>query len=189
MKKTTERESGHDSHVGRYLLALCVAAPTACAPELATAVSAAITGQPLQAGACGTPVAIELGSGVGAPSVAFALSLLGNHGDSLDTNQGTASEKQCALVLATDTAPHALALSTSNAAANGLQEGRLVAEELDHNDISAVQATRHRWQAESDHEHRATDTRSATLARQRAQKARCWHEGTGHSADVANTPT
>jgi hypothetical protein len=98
-----------------YLLTLCVANPQACqAPELVRALDSS--------GAA--PVAIELGIGVGAPSIALALQLQDRFFDA-------------PAVVATDVAPHALALTSTNAKANG---AKLLVERLNHTDIHSLEA-------------------------------------------------
>lgn len=77
-----------------YLLSLCLAAPRACGvPELYQAVKTATTNATLS-----PALAVELGAGIGAPSIALARALN-------------------VTVVATDKAPHALALTMANSRA------------------------------------------------------------------------
>jgi len=87
-----------------YLLGLCVAAPSVCGvPELyEAAASSSKSGL----------VAIELGAGVGLPSIALARTL-----DRDDDGERRGIKREAPRVIATDIAPHALALTKSNALA------------------------------------------------------------------------
>lgn len=106
-----------------YLMMQCVADPIRCAPELQRA---------LESSSSGRPVAIELGSGVGGPSIALALYLKKHHG----------SDNGKAVVVATDVAPHAMALATANAKANLAHVAFSLAN---HTDIASLEAVKSKF--------------------------------------------
>lgn len=88
-----------------YLLALCMANPINCQiPEVVNAVE-------FHHARYTSPVALELGAGVGAPSIALALYLKEHFGDN--------NNSYTPYVVSTDIAPHALALTMANAWGNG----------------------------------------------------------------------
>ena len=89
-----------------YLLGLCVAAPSVCGvPELYEAAASAPSSK-------SGLIAIELGAGVGLPSIAFARTL-----DRVDDGERKGNKREAPRVIATDIAPQALALTKSNALA------------------------------------------------------------------------
>lgn len=105
-----------------YFLSLCVAAPIRCGvPEVATTLANRSKG----------PVAIELGSGVGASSIAFTMAALS--GD----NTVSAKQAEQPLIIATDNSPQAMALATANIAGNSLSNSIQV-ERIDHFDLEQV---------------------------------------------------
>lgn len=112
-----------------YLMAQCVADPIRCgAPELQRALESSSSS--------GRPEAIELGAGVGAPSIALALYLQNNHYG--PNNNGKA------FVVATDLAPHAMALATVNAKAN-LAHTHVALARVNHTDIAALEAVKSKF--------------------------------------------
>ena len=106
-----------------YLMTQCVADPIRCAPELHRA---------LESSSSGRPEAIELGTGVGAPSIALALYLKKQYGP----------DNGKAVVVATDVAPHAMALATANAKAN---LARVAVSRVNHTDISSLEAVKSKF--------------------------------------------
>jgi hypothetical protein len=117
-----------------YLLTLCVANPMGCQiPEIYQAVD-----YHLLLGASrklhGTPIAMELGTGVGAPCIALALQLR----DYL-RGQGDSSPP---LVVATDVAPQSLALTKANAWFNN---ANITTLQLNHTNITSVSEAKKRF--------------------------------------------
>lgn len=109
-----------------YLLTLCVAAPRSCnVPEIVQAANHAFESRQSLV----SPVAVELGAGIGAASIALALSL----GRTFGNIKGKALFSP--LVVATDKAPHALALSVANANRNGASVG---VAQVDHTNATSL---------------------------------------------------
>ena len=109
-----------------YLMTQCVADPIRCAPELHRALLES------SSSSSGRPEAIELGTGVGAPSIALALYLKKHFGP----------DNGKAVVVATDVAPHAMALATANAKAN---LARVAFSRINHTDISSLEAVKSKF--------------------------------------------
>lgn len=108
-----------------YLLSLCVAAPNKCGiPELGTA----LEGHSFQG-----PIGIELGAGIGVPSISFALSVLDGLGNA------TKQRDRQPLVVATDKMPQALALVLSNAYYNLPQPHLIDVSLVDHSNPRSLQ--------------------------------------------------
>ncbi|KAL3935695.1 MAG: hypothetical protein SGBAC_008836 [Bacillariaceae sp.] len=105
-----------------YFLSLCVAAPAKCGiPELKNIFTATEQSR--------GPIALELGSGIGAASIALAMATMSLN--SVVEHSGPP------LVIAADNSPQALALSTANVAANSLSEAIKI-QKLDHFDMEKV---------------------------------------------------
>ncbi|CAJ1943303.1 unnamed protein product [Cylindrotheca closterium] len=118
-----------------YFLALCVAAPVKCGiPEL----ESILTKRPAN-----DPIAIELGSGLGASSIALAMATL--------TLNSEVEHSGPPLVIATDNSLRALALNTANIAANSLTEAIKV-QRMDHFDMDQVQQLKQSHFGESSEE-------------------------------------
>lgn len=105
-----------------YLLGLCLSAPVKCGiPDVLTAAKNALHGE--------YPLAIELGAGVGFPSIAFAKALQHQYED-LDADTFPH-------VVATDISKSSLALITSNAHINGVSH-LIAALEANHTDVNSL---------------------------------------------------
>ena len=119
-----------------YLLTLCISNPIACGvPEIHEAIDAQMSSSPLSA-----PVALELGAGVGAPSIGLALHLreyFQDYGYLVPTSP---------LVVSTDIKPHALALTIANARSN---EASIVAMAMNHTNVTSALDARRRFFTES----------------------------------------
>jgi hypothetical protein len=113
-----------------YLLTLCVANPIGCEiPEVHQAID-----QHRASISPAAPIAVELGTGVGAPSIAFALHLREYHGrDSSHTGP---------LVVSTDIAPQALALTIANAWSNDVN---LATVRMDHANVTSIVEAKKRF--------------------------------------------
>jgi len=105
-----------------YLLSLCLAAPNRCGiPELYQAVDKASNA---------FPFAVELGAGIGAPSISLARTLQRRQKMKKPTSQNKK------LVVATDKAPHALDLIRTNAY---VSEAEIATELLDHFNVTSLE--------------------------------------------------
>lgn len=114
-----------------YLLSLCLAGPRQCGiPEIYDAAAAAHL-------ANNTTVALELGTGIGAPAIALSRTLRQQHRDDHHDEPMTGQP----LVMATDKSRSALALTLSNARAAQVS-GLLSVDELDFSDLAALQEFR-----------------------------------------------
>jgi hypothetical protein len=90
------------------------------------------------------PLAIELGTGIGAPSIVLAKTL-----QRLLVVEGVgynpANAAQSPLVVATDHAPHALALTMANAHFNEDVSKAVATERMDHFDMSSVKSIKQKY--------------------------------------------
>lgn len=102
-----------------YLLALCVSAPKRCGIE--DSLRMAVERNK------GSMNIVELGAGIGAPSIAAARTMHNWHNNSFEK-----------MIVATDKAAHALALIRANAGANLVPGQHIAVARLDHSDISEV---------------------------------------------------
>ncbi len=112
-----------------YLLAQCISNPKRCGIQDLLNL-AWFSHQSISDG----PFVMELGTGVGAPSIALTLYL--QHQYSYDQYRTSPP------VVATDVAPHSLALTLSNAWCNG---ARLTVDFLDYDNMSSILAAKERY--------------------------------------------
>lgn len=106
-----------------YLLSQCLANAEECGiPEVGRAMEGVRTDQDNRS----SPLALELGSGIGAASIALALSL-----------QEKPHQKGRVSVVSSDVAPQSLALSMANAHSNGVS---IDAVALNHTDLESIDA-------------------------------------------------
>lgn len=111
-----------------YLLSQCLADPSSCGiGDLLDQATAGVSSKPF---------AIELGTGVGAPSISLALHLQKQNTQGHDSPPAV-------LVVATDVAPHALALSTANAWFNEVTT--LTFDVMNHFNTASVEEIRDRY--------------------------------------------
>eukprot|EP00547_Thalassionema_nitzschioides_P011311 CAMPEP_0194263130 /NCGR_PEP_ID=MMETSP0158-20130606/46901_1 /TAXON_ID=33649 /ORGANISM="Thalassionema nitzschioides, Strain L26-B" /LENGTH=309 /DNA_ID=CAMNT_0039003307 /DNA_START=163 /DNA_END=1092 /DNA_ORIENTATION=- len=111
-----------------YLLSLCVAAPNACGiPEIYQAMAEANKSH---------PIAVELGAGVGAPSITLARTL-----ERARSQKVQQVKNDQALVLATDKALHALDLIHVNAY---ISKAAVATEQIDHFDLLHLESLKER---------------------------------------------
>ena len=108
-----------------YLLTQCLSNPIACEiPEIHQAIG--------EHPDSGSPLAIELGTGIGAASIAFAL-----HLEEYLKATSIQSTRRNALIVCTDIAPHALALTAANAHWNGASSS-IIVQLMNHTNFTSV---------------------------------------------------
>ena len=113
-----------------YLVGLCLSDPIACgAPEVLDAVADSLDNS--------HPIAIELGAGVGFPSIAFAKAVKYLKRGRRKGGTNTCEEDMAPVVLATDISNASLALITSNTHKNGLS-GLVAAQRANHSDPDSL---------------------------------------------------
>jgi hypothetical protein len=110
-----------------YLLGLCLSDPVACGfPEAMNALNSK------------HPVALELGAGVGFPSIAFAKALKHHHQAEMDDTINVSHQSHNSpVILATDTSNVSLSLITSNAHTNGVGD-MVMAFAANHSDPNSL---------------------------------------------------